>query len=585
MNPLAIPGRRAFNLHGLRALLVALVTAPLCFSTIAQAATLSGTLELLPPGTNLNLTAEGQLDWAHWGLVTEQSVDRKYGLASQISLAAITGSVYDGPYRHYTSANGFSWSDGTPTLAASNTFTGLLVYGLNHGFQIEVPADTGLRRLKLCVHAFRARGKLTATLSDGSAAGYTNSAVDNFMAGPNALCTLDFQAASAAQTLTVTLTSDTLYDPGGYVSLFAAALSGDNTPPAAAITVPQNQSIFVAPANVSLTAVGSDADGTITNLEIFRGSTRVGQSSASPLSVTVSNLATNTYFFTAHATDNRGLSYTSKPVTVYVTTGGGTLLGAVSTPPSNVNLSDEGRLDWAHWGLSSPSSFDHKAGVTPQIPDVALLGIQRNKLERYAVNYCAYAWSNGTPTASATNSTTGIFGYGLNNGFQLTVPATPTLRRLKVYVGLYGAQGKFEAGLSDWSGPPFTDSSVLNAYDDSTVVYTLTFASRSASANLVLRWTSATLFDVGYGNVTCQSAALSDPPAVPILRAIGDPPGDPFHFTFGTQPGWNYNVWFTDSLNPCDWQVLTNWLGAGTDANVFDSKNGQVQRYYRVTVE
>jgi spore maturation protein SpmB len=58
-----------------------------------------------------------------------------------------------------------------------------------------------------------------------------------------------------------------------------------------------------------------------------------------------------------------------------------------------------------------------------------------------------YTWTDGTPTLAATNTTTGIFVGGAQNGFRLTVPATPTRQQLKVYVGLYGARGRLEACL------------------------------------------------------------------------------------------------------------------------------------------
>ena len=33
--------------------------------------------------------------------------------------------------------------------------------------------------------------------------------------------------------------------------------------------------------------------------------------------------------------------------------------------PAGVTLSTEGTSDWAHWGLSNASSFNHKSGVHP----------------------------------------------------------------------------------------------------------------------------------------------------------------------------------------------------------------------------
>ena len=57
----------------------------LTWSGIVSAATLSGSFATLAPGTTVDLSAEGQLDWGHWGLVTEWSYNHKYGVAPQIT--------------------------------------------------------------------------------------------------------------------------------------------------------------------------------------------------------------------------------------------------------------------------------------------------------------------------------------------------------------------------------------------------------------------------------------------------------------------------------------------------------------------
>src|SRR5258705_7732739 len=101
-------------------------------------------------------------------------------------------------------------------------------------------------------------------------------------------------------------------------------------------------------------------------------------------------------------------------------------------------LSDEGTNDWAHWGLNSSTNFDHKAGVTQQIPNFT--GIGTNTVLQYADNYSAFSWTGGTPTDSASSSTTGVYIYGFTNGFELTLPAGLQRRTVKLYVGLYAAR-------------------------------------------------------------------------------------------------------------------------------------------------
>ncbi len=512
-----LPRAGALSLLGLS------LTTCLLFNALqpAFAALLTGHYEPLADGANVNLTAEGTLDWVHWGYLWEQQIDRKYGAPQQINYTPVIDTQWDGPYWIGASVHRFSWSDGAPILSVPETHTGVFFIGLNHGFQITCPADTSLKRLKLYVGVNYAGATLTATLSGGEVPGYTNSALVSPFNGSNAVFTVDFQGSAPGQTLTVNCTISESLGSGNGINLFATTLASDLLPPTVEIVSPPNRTVLTAPATVSITATSTVASGSVTNLEIFRDATRVGQTNGNALSLTLSNLATNTYIFTARATDNRGLAVTSMPVTVYVITGGGYLQGSLVSPPAtNVNLTTEGTVDWAHWGLTTASSFDHKTAVSQVIPNVAPVGVNANKIDRYADNLTGYTWTDGTPTVAATNTPTGVLVSGLNNGFELTLPASPTLRRVKIYVGLYGAQGKFEASLSDGSGPPYISTSLRRAYDNAYAVYTLTYASRSASANLVIRWTANFLYDELYGNVTWQAATMAMPPSLSCAPSL-----------------------------------------------------------------
>jgi hypothetical protein len=105
---------------------------------------------------------------------------------------------------------------------------------------------------------------------------------------------------------------------------------------------------------------------------------------------------------------------------------------------------------------------------------------------RYDTNPNGYSWTDGTPTASATNSPTGLYINGLNKGFQITVPADTTSRTVKVYVGVWGAQGKLEATLSDSSASAYVDTSVTDpggSSDGIARVYTLTYRAGVSESN------------------------------------------------------------------------------------------------------
>jgi len=172
-----------------------------------------------------------------------------------------------------------------------------------------------------------------------------------------------------------------------------------------------------------------------------------------------------------------------------------------------VDLTAQGTADWTHWGLTAVSLLDRKANVVQQIGDFTKIGA--NAVQRYADNYTGYSWIDGTPTASTNDTTTGVFTTGVTNGFELTVPADTTLRTLKVYAGLYRAQGNFQAWLSDFSAASYAAATLSNAVGNAYAVYTLTYAAASSGQTLTIRYRSKNVFDRDFGNVTLQAATLS----------------------------------------------------------------------------
>ena len=91
-----------------------------------------------------------------------------------------------------------------------------------------------------------------------------------------------------------------------------------NTPPTVSITSPANNATFNAPATITVNAAASDADGTISNVKFYIGSTYLKTVNTAPYSYTISNLAAGTYYITAKATDNSGAQTTSAAVKVIV---------------------------------------------------------------------------------------------------------------------------------------------------------------------------------------------------------------------------------------------------------------------------
>jgi len=142
----------------------------------------------------VNLTSGGTRDWAKW-----PNYIRKANVAVQISNAAIVGGaipwVYNGDPRI------ISWSDGTPTVAASDQ-TGMALTGVGKGFQIAAPAGIGMRTLKVYIASWHAVGKLSAQLSDNSVPAYVafQGAVDSRI---GTVVTLSYRAKTDGQRLIV----------------------------------------------------------------------------------------------------------------------------------------------------------------------------------------------------------------------------------------------------------------------------------------------------------------------------------------------------------------------------------------------
>jgi hypothetical protein len=444
-------------------------------------------------------------------------------------------NAFANAYQFADNYNGYSWIDGTPEARVTNTTTGVWCYGIpaiGTGFEFFVPADTTPRTLKVYVGAFAARGQFEATLSDGSAPAYLDNSLANMTGtgnGPSGIYTLNYSAGSSGQTLRIRWTVQLGFRANANVTLQAAAMSVDgvNNPPSVALTAPSDSSTYAVPATVNLSATASDFDGQIARVEFFADDQRLGEDTAAPYSFVWNNAQTGVYALKALAYDDDGDVSESKPVEIFVHGAGGTLTGAPGTPPSTVNLTAEGTADWAHWGLVASTSYNHKAGVSQQIGNFTKIGT--NEVQRYVDNLSGYRWTDGTPVASVpTNSHTGIFVFGEESGFALALPADTTVRTAKVYVGLYGAVGEFQAWLGDFSAQPYVDTSLDNVFDSSYAVYTLTYAAASAGKTLHIRYRPRLLYDGEFGNVTLQAVTLlgSGSANLPPSVSITNPPNN-----------------------------------------------------------
>ncbi len=89
-----------------------------------------------------------------------------------------------------------------------------------------------------------------------------------------------------------------------------------NQAPSVSISNPANNSMFAAGGNITVNATASDADGSISKVEFYQGTTLLGEDLTAPYSYTWNGVAAGTYSLTAKATDNSNAATTSSAVSI-----------------------------------------------------------------------------------------------------------------------------------------------------------------------------------------------------------------------------------------------------------------------------
>ena len=133
------------------------------------------------------------------------------------------------------------------------------------------------------------------------------------------------------------------FDNSGATTTSASVSITVNTLPTVSLTAPTNAQIFIAPANITLSATASDTDGTISKVQFFQGSTLLNEDTSAPYSFDWNNVAAGGFSLTAKAFDNAGATTTSTAVPITVNAPPTVSLTAPSngqlfTAPANITL-------------------------------------------------------------------------------------------------------------------------------------------------------------------------------------------------------------------------------------------------------
>lgn len=192
-----------------------------------------------------------------------------------------------------------------------------------------------------------------------------------------------------------------------------------------------------------------------------------------------------------------------------------TLSMAVSVDATTVNLTTVGVVDWADW-TGAQAAADFKSGGGHTIPDPTL--VTGGGFNSYSNDPRTISWTDGTNTASSSN-TSGTYNNGVvGTGLQLALTADTNTRVMYLYPAVFNmtTAATVTASLSDGSSSTVTDTTTLTGGVNALVdgVIQLTYAAASAGQTLTVSWTSNT---VG-GTINLQAAAL---------QSAGIPPGPP----------------------------------------------------------
>lgn len=489
---------------------------------LAKGGSLSGmATSLAGVTTSIDLTVEGQLDWAYWGYVLPTDFDQKEGGTNEIGNYIQIGT--NSALSYGNSESIFNWEDGTPDLTATNMTSGIYFIGVSNGYEVDVTADATPRLFNIYVGAWAATIHFEAELSDGSAPAYVDETFSHdTLGGANRRYSIIYAADSSGQTLKVKAWPISTVDVGGNVTLQAASLEPvppfGVSPPTAAPT-----NIFAAgtPVTISVEAQGPFPYDYQWLVNSGSGFVQIPGSDTNALAVSTTNL-NGVYTYEVVLTNNSGGAVTSAPITLTATIPTGRLqVSSLNLATvTEINLTAEGILDWADWGLTQPTDFNDKAGVTSQIGDYIPIGASQLDYYQFGNNAQGFTWTDGTPTSSETNTTTGVYVAGLGDGFEVDVDAQQTNRLFNFYAGVYTPGGNLatlhlEASLSDGSAPIFIDQSASGIEN---VRYSMVFAAGSPNQTLIVKYWVIGASD---GDVFLQAASLQGSVAVNLsLQAV-----------------------------------------------------------------
>lgn len=263
---------------------------------------------------------------------------------------------------------------------------------------------------------------VTANASDpGGSVTKVEFYLDNIKVGEDATAPYAY-TINAIVAGTHTIQVKAIDNSGNISTASVSVVATTNTAPVVSITAPANSATLAA-GTISITANATDADGTITKVEFYQGTTKLGEVTSSPYSYSWAGVSAGSYTLTARATDNGGAITTSAAVSITVT-------GSACTAPEwNAATAYNGNT------LVSRNGNQYQSRWWTQGEDPALKHGPDDVWKW--ISSCGGGTPNANPVATLTAPTTGAT-YTAPASITLTATATDsdgTIARVDFFQG------------------------------------------------------------------------------------------------------------------------------------------------------
>ena len=152
--------------------------------------------------SNLNLTTKGVVDWWKYGLAASAFDTSAKDIGARVIHGAYT--LVPGYDAEAASPHTFQWSDGKPTVSASASARGLKCQAtVSSGWEITIDANSALRTFTLFCTTFSCTSQITASMSDGSSANFSDTIAAANNTAVTAKYAVSFNSSTPGAKLTI----------------------------------------------------------------------------------------------------------------------------------------------------------------------------------------------------------------------------------------------------------------------------------------------------------------------------------------------------------------------------------------------